>query len=78
MSPVDASHILGSRSTENLRLYDNYGTESNFGTPLRRKSSNRSLRTKSPQPCESRLSIHHSNKDMEEFEKINQSSLLNR
>lgn len=78
MSPVDARHILGSRSTENLRLCDNYALESNFGTPLRRKSSNRSLRRKSPQPGEHRLSVSQSNQDMEEFDKINQPSLLNR
>ncbi|XP_022181390.1 uncharacterized protein LOC111041429 isoform X4 [Myzus persicae] len=78
MSPVDARHILGSRSTENLRLCDNYALESNFGTPLRRKSSSRSLRRKSPQPGEHRLSVSQSNQDMEEFEKINQPSLLNR
>ncbi|XP_025198345.1 uncharacterized protein LOC112596777 isoform X1 [Melanaphis sacchari] len=78
MSPVDVRHILGSRSTENLRLCDNYALESNFGTPLRRKSSNRSLRRKSPQPGEHKLSISQSNQDMEEFEKINQPSLLNR
>lgn len=78
MSPVDARHILGSRSTENLRLFDNYALESNFGTPLRRKSSSRSLRKKSPQPGEHRLSVSQSNQDMEEFEKINHPSLLNR
>jgi len=79
MSPVDARHILGSRSTENLRLYDNnYALDSNFGTPLRRKSSNRSLRRKSPQPNEHRLSVSQSNQEIEEFEKINQPSLLNR
>lgn len=78
MSPVDARHILGSHSTENLRLCDNYALESNFGTPLRRKSSNRSLRKKSPQPSEHKLSVTHSNQDMEEFDRINQPSLLNR
>ncbi|VVC29536.1 Hypothetical protein CINCED_3A005441 [Cinara cedri] len=79
MSPVDVGHILGSRSTENLRLQsDNYTLESNFGTPLRRKSSNRSLRRKSPQPSENKLSISPSDQDMEQFEKINNPSLLNR
>jgi len=76
MSPVDIGHMLGSRSTENLRSYDNPDLESNFGTPLRRKISHRSLRRKSPQP-EQRLSISQ-NQDMEEFEKINQPALLNR
>lgn len=78
MSPVDARHILGSRSTENLRLCDDYPIESNFGTPIRRKSSNRSLRRKSPQPNEHKLSGSQSNQDIEEFEKINQPFLLNR
>lgn len=77
MSPVDVGHILGSRSTENLRLCDNVDLESNFGTPLRRKISNRSLRRKSPQPSEHRLSISQ-NQDMEEFEQINSPDLLNR
>lgn len=78
MSPVDVGHILGSRSTENLRICDNYALESRFGTPLRRKSSNRSLRRKSPQPNEHKVSASQSNQDMEEFDKINQPSLLNR
>lgn len=77
MSPVGVGHLLGSRSTENLRLCDNPDLESNFGTPLRRKISSRSLRRKSPQPSEHRLSISQ-NQDMEEFEKLNHPSLLNR
>lgn len=78
MSPVDAHHILGSRSTENLRLCDNSTLDSYLGTPVRKKNSNRSLRRKSPQPGEHRLSLSQPNQDMEEFEKINQPSLLNR
>lgn len=78
MSPVDTSHLLGSCSTDNFRLYDNFAIESNFGTPLRRKGSNVPLKTKSAQPSEYKLSTNHSNKNMEELEKINQSSSLNR
>ncbi|XP_050527455.1 uncharacterized protein LOC126897702 isoform X2 [Daktulosphaira vitifoliae] len=78
MSPVDAHHILGSRSTENLRLCDNSTLDSYLGTPVRKKNSSRSLRRKSPQPSEHRLSLSQPNQDMEDFEKINQPSLLNR
>jgi len=77
MSPVGVGHLLGSRSTENLRLCDSPDLESNFGTSLRRRISNRSLRRKSPQPSERKLSINQ-NQDMEEFEKLNHPSLLNR
>lgn len=75
MSPVDASHLLGSCSTENFRIYDNFSIETNFGTPLRRKGSNNPLKLKSAQSSEQKLSLNYSNENMEEFKKINESSL---